>query len=183
MPANAARSVSWPTLFRTSHYPWVSWSRCALRQSRRAVVISHRSGPVRRLNYIRNSIKVVVDAYNGTVEFYVADPSDPIAANYRRIFPGLFKPFEAMPPELQRHIRYPEDLFQIQAKIYRAYHMDAPEVFYNRDDLWQFPRQLTGIDQAEGARNARMVPYYKEIAARRWRELKQKTKPKAARRS
>jgi hypothetical protein len=61
--------------------------------------------------------------------------------------------------------------------------MDAPEVFYNRDDLWQFPRQLTGIDQAEGARNARMVPYYKEIAARRWRELKQKTKPKAARRS
>jgi uncharacterized protein len=112
------------------------------------------------INYVRNSIKVVVDAYNGTVEFYVADPSDPIAANYRRIFPGLFKPFEAMPPELQRHIRYPEDLFQIQAKIYRAYHMDAPEVFYNRDDLWQFPRQLTGIDQAEGARNARMVPYY-----------------------
>jgi uncharacterized protein len=135
------------------------------------------------INYIRNSIKVVVDAYNGTVEFYVADPSDPIAANYRRIFPGLFKPFEAMPPELQRHIRYPEDLFQIQAQIYRAYHMDAPEVFYNREDLWQFPRQLTGIEQAEGARNARMVPYYKEIAARSWRELKQKTKPKASRRS
>jgi uncharacterized protein len=113
------------------------------------------------INYIRNSIKVVIDAYNGAVEFYVADSSDPIAATYRRIFP--FKPFEPMPPELQ--------------------HMDAPEVFYNREDLWQFPRPLTGIEQAEGARNTRMVPYYKEIAARSWRELKQKTKPKASRRS
>ena len=112
------------------------------------------------INYIRNSIKVVIDAYNGSVDFYVVDPSDPIAATYRRIFPSLFKPFEAMPPELQRHIRYPEDLFHIQAQIYRAYHMDAPEVFYNREDLWQFPRQLTDIGQAEGVRNARMAPYY-----------------------
>jgi uncharacterized protein len=112
------------------------------------------------INYIRNSIKVVVDAYNGTVEFYIVDPSDPIAATYRRIFPSLFKPFEAMPPELQRHIRYPEDLFYVQARIYRAYHMTAPEVFYNQEDLWQFPRQLTDIDRFEGARNVRMAPYY-----------------------
>ena len=109
------------------------------------------------INYIRNSVKVVIDAYNGTVSFYVADPSDPVIRTYRRIFPGLFKPFEAMAPDLQKHVRYPEDLFLIQAQTYRAYHMDAPEVFYNREDLWQFPRQPTGAD---GANNARMAPYY-----------------------
>ena len=100
--------------------------------------------PSADLNYIRNSVKVVVDAYNGTVDFYLVDPSDPIAATYQRIFPGLFKPFAAMPQDLQRHIRYPEDLFLIQAQVYRAYHMEAPEVFYNREDLWQFPRQPGG---------------------------------------
>ena len=67
------------------------------------------------LNYIRNSVKVVIDAYNGTVTFYVADAADPIVATYRRIFPALFKPLDAMPPDLQKHIRYPEDLFNIQA--------------------------------------------------------------------
>ena len=92
------------------------------------------------INYIRNSVKIVIDAYNGTVNFYVADPADPIIATYRRIFPSLFKPFAAMPSDLQKHIRYPEDLFPVQAQ-YRAYHMDAPEVFYNREDLWQFPRE------------------------------------------
>jgi uncharacterized protein len=113
------------------------------------------------LNYIRNSIKVVIDAYNGTVNFYVVGPqTDPITTTYRHIFPGLFKPFEAMPPELQHHIRYPEDLFRFQAQIYRAYRMEAPQVSYNREDLWQFPRQPTGIGLVEGARNARMVPYY-----------------------
>ena len=111
------------------------------------------------INYLRNSVKTVVDAYNGTVDFYVADPSDPIIATYRRIFPELLKPLEAMPRGLQRHIRYPEDFFRIQADIYRAYHMDAPEVFYNREDLWQFPRQPTGFDQG-GSGGARMAPYY-----------------------
>jgi uncharacterized membrane protein (UPF0182 family) len=94
------------------------------------------------------------------VNFYVADPSDAIAATYQRIFPGLFKPLEAMPPDLQKHIRYPEDLFLIQAQVYRAYHMDAPEVFYNREDLWQFPRQPTGLDGVRGGDGAMMVPYY-----------------------
>ena len=89
-------------------------------------------------------MKIVIDAYNGTVDFYVADPADAVIATYRRIFPGLFKPFAAMPADLQKHVRYPEDLFLIQAQMYRAYHMDAPEVFYNREDLWQFPRQPTG---------------------------------------
>src|SRR5438552_1172425 len=90
------------------------------------------------LNYIRNSVKVIVDAYNGTVDFYLMDPADPIAATYQRIFPSLFKPFAAMPPDLQKHIRYPEDLFLIQAQLYQAYHMEAVDVFYNREDLWQF---------------------------------------------
>jgi len=82
------------------------------------------------------------------------DASDPVAATYQRIFPELFKPLAAMPEDLQRHIRYPEDLFRIQAQMYRAYHMDSPEVFYNREDLWQVPRQ------PEGGPNARMIPYY-----------------------
>ena len=112
------------------------------------------------LNYIRNSVKVVIDAYNGTVTFYVADAADPIVATYRRIFPSLFKPFDAMPPDLQRHIRYPEDLFTIQALQYRAYHMDAPEVFYNREDLWQFPREPTAPDEMNAGGETRMVPYY-----------------------
>jgi hypothetical protein len=110
--------------------------------------------PGLELNYIRNAVKVVIDAYNGTVSFYVADSSDPIAATYQRIFPGLFKPLADMPQDLQKHIRYPEDLFFIQAQVYRTYHMNSPEVFYNREDLWQFPRQPTGGDEAT------MAPYY-----------------------
>ncbi len=118
-----------------------------------------RPQPEEDTNYIRNSVKVVIDAYNGTVAFYVADPADPVVATYRHIFPTLFKPFDAMPPDLQTHIRYPEDLFRIQALQYRAYHMVAPEVFYNREDLWQFPREPTAPDGIDG-RNAKMAPYY-----------------------
>ena len=106
------------------------------------------------LNYIRNSVKIVVDAFNGSVDFYLIDPGDPIAATYRRIFPALFKPFAAMPPDLQKHIRYPEDLFLIQARLFQTYHMDAAEVFYNREDLWQFPRQPGGDGISV------MTPYY-----------------------
>jgi uncharacterized membrane protein (UPF0182 family) len=106
------------------------------------------------LNYIRNSVKVVIDAYNGTVDFYLMDTADPIAATYQRIFPSLFKPFAAMPSDLQKHIRYPEDLFQIQARLYQTYHMEAADVFYNREDLWQFPRQPGGDGTAP------MAPYY-----------------------
>jgi len=110
--------------------------------------------PGLELNYIRNAVKVVIDAYNGKVNFYVADPSDPIAATYQRVFPALFKPLAAMSQDLQKHIRYPEDLFFIQAQVYRTYHMKSAEVFYNREDLWQFPRQPTGGDEAT------MAPYY-----------------------
>jgi uncharacterized protein len=112
--------------------------------------------PVQRfdLNYIRNSVKIVIDAYNGTVDFYLTDAADPIAKTYQRIFPNLFKPFAAMPSDLQKHIRYPEDLFRIQAQIYQAYHMDSADVFYNREDLWQFPREPGG----DGT--TLMLPYY-----------------------
>jgi uncharacterized membrane protein (UPF0182 family) len=82
------------------------------------------------------------------------DSADPIAATYQRIFPSLFKPFAAMPPDLQKHIRYPEDLFQIQARLYQTYHLEAADVFYNREDLWQFPRQPGG----DGT--AMTEPYY-----------------------
>jgi uncharacterized membrane protein (UPF0182 family) len=106
------------------------------------------------LNYIRNSVKIVVDAYNGTVDFYLIDSRDPVAATYQRIFPHLFKPFTAMPADLQKHIRYPEDLFLIQARLFQTYHMEAADVFYNREDLWQFPRQPGG----DGT--TMMAPYY-----------------------
>jgi len=112
-------------------------------------------------NYIRNSVKIVIDAYNGSVSFYVSDPADPIIETYRGIFPTLFKPFAAMPADLQAHTRYPEDMFLIQAELYRAYHMTAPEVFYNREDLWQFPRQPNGIDDDSG--DSQMAPYYINI--------------------
>jgi uncharacterized membrane protein (UPF0182 family) len=114
------------------------------------------SEPVRSraFNYIRNSIKIVIDAYEGTVGFYLVDPSDPVARTWQAIFPGLFKPFDSMPNDLQKHIRYPEDLFRVQAEMYRAYHMDSAEVFYNREDFWQLPRQ-----PSEGGSVA-IVPYY-----------------------
>lgn len=88
------------------------------------------------LSYMRNSVKVVIDAYNGTTTFYVFDKNDPILADYRRIFPSLFKDASAMPPDLRRHVRYPELLLKLQAAVYALYHMTDPEVFYNREDLW-----------------------------------------------
>jgi len=88
------------------------------------------------INYMRNSVKVVVDAYDGTTTFYVFDPDDPIIAAYRRIFPTLFKDAAMMPPGLRKHVRYPELLLKLQAEVYGLYHMTDPEAFYNREDLW-----------------------------------------------
>jgi uncharacterized membrane protein (UPF0182 family) len=88
------------------------------------------------INYMRNSVKVVIDAYDGTTTFYVFDPDDPIIAAYRRIFPSLFKDAAMMPPGLRKHVRYPELLFKLQAEVYGLYHMTDPEAFYNREDLW-----------------------------------------------
>ncbi len=94
-----------------------------------------------QINYIRNSVKVVVDAYTGETTFYVADAADPIIQTWERIYPHLFKPISAIPTDLHAHIRYPEQLFLIQAQIYGTYHMTDPAVFYNREDVWTFPRE------------------------------------------
>ncbi len=106
------------------------------------------------INYIRNAVKIVVDAYDGTPAFYVADPDDPIVRTYQRIFPTLFQPLEGLPPGLREHLRYPEDLFLVQANMYGTYHMTDPEVFYNKEDLWNFPQENYGGTAVT------MEPYY-----------------------
>jgi uncharacterized membrane protein (UPF0182 family) len=106
------------------------------------------------VNYIRNSVKVVIDAYNGDVSYYVIDPSDPLIRTYEKIFPTLFKPISEMPAFLRRHIRYPMDLFQIQADMFRTFHMTNPQVFYNQEDLWSLPKEV--YNQQEQP----MLPYY-----------------------
>jgi uncharacterized membrane protein (UPF0182 family) len=96
-----------------------------------------------RVNYVRNSVKVVVDAYDGTPTFYVFDPEDPVIAAYRRVFPALFKDAAAMPEGLRSHVRYPELLLALQADVYGLYHMTNPQVFYNREDLWTVASEVT----------------------------------------
>jgi uncharacterized membrane protein (UPF0182 family) len=97
--------------------------------------------PFEGINYMRNSVKVIVDAYNGSVDFYIADPSDPVILTYAEIFPGLFKAMKEMPVELLSHMRYPETFLSLQARVYATYHMTDPVVFYNREDLWQIPNE------------------------------------------
>jgi uncharacterized membrane protein (UPF0182 family) len=99
------------------------------------------------INYMRNSVKVVVDAYDGTTTFYVFDPDDPIIAAYRRIFPSLFKDAAMMPPGLRKHVRYPELLLKLQAEVYGLYHMTDPAAFYNREDLWTVATEV-GMSEA-----------------------------------
>ncbi|MBD3304879.1 UPF0182 family protein [candidate division KSB3 bacterium] len=108
----------------------------------------------RPINYIRNSVKIVVDAYNGSVEFYIIDQDDPLIQTYQNIFPDLFKDFADMPDGLKAHIRYPQDLFQIQMLQYNTYHMKDPKVFYNKEDLWTIPQENYGGETIS------MEPYY-----------------------
>ncbi len=95
-------------------------------------------------NYIRNSVKATVDAYTGKISLYVFDPDDPIIQSYEHLFPKLFKPASEMPADLRRHARYPEALFQAQAEAYRSFHMRDPQVFYNKEDLWDIAHNLFG---------------------------------------
>jgi uncharacterized membrane protein (UPF0182 family) len=108
------------------------------------------------LNYIRNSVKATVDAYDGTVRIYVFDEEDPILASYRRLFPKLFSPKSAMPADLRAHARYPETMFRVQAEIYRTYHMTDPEAFYNKEDVWDLARNLN----SPGGRPQPVTPTY-----------------------
>lgn len=91
------------------------------------------------INYIRNSVKAVVDAYNGTVTFYQADADDPIIRTYAKIFPNAFRPLSEMPKNLIVHVRYPEEIFALQTAVYSTYHMDDPQIFYNKEDQWEIP--------------------------------------------
>ena len=107
-----------------------------------------------RINYIRNSVKAVVDAYNGTVSYYRMDTQDPIIAAYAEIFPGLFRDLGEMSEDLRTHLRYPKDMFKYQAMIYRSYHMQDVQVFYNQEDLWEIPNEIYRD------RPQMMEPYY-----------------------
>lgn len=108
----------------------------------------------RNFNYIRNSVKIVVNAYNGSVQFYVVDPSDPLIQTWQQVFPDLFKPLEEMPITLKAHIRYPKDLFNIQSERLLTYHMTDAQVFYNREDQWRIPQEIYGGKQQP------IKPYY-----------------------
>ena len=114
------------------------------------------SEPLRRQgpNYMRNPVKAVVDAYHGSVDFYLSDPTDPVIRSFAKIFPGLMKPMDAMPEDLRAHVRYPEDFFSIQAHVYATYHVQDPQVFFNKEDILSIPRQR--MDGREGD----MEPYY-----------------------
>ena len=111
--------------------------------------------PIERgINYINNSVKIVIDAYNGNVSFYVINPKDPLIQTYKKIYPKLFKPFRDMPGFLKAHIRYPTDLFNIQTKMYNVYHMTDPKVFYNQEDYWEIPNEIYSNKEQK------MFPYY-----------------------
>ncbi len=107
------------------------------------------SGVKGSTNYIRNSVKVVIDAYNGNVDFYVVDEDDQIAQTFKKIYPKLFKSVDAMPQELREHVRYPNSLFEIQAGIYTRYHMNDVKVFYQKEDLWDIAHEIYGTDEVK----------------------------------
>jgi hypothetical protein len=114
----------------------------------------HPAGFASSVNYMRNSVKIVADMYDGSVQFYAMDPNDPILAAYSRAFPGVFQDLASLPPDLKAHLRYPQDLFAIQADEYKTFHMTDPQVFYNREDLWVAPNETYVGHQAP------MEPYY-----------------------
>ncbi len=105
-------------------------------------------------NYIRNSVKIIVDAYTGDVQFYIIDNEDPLIQTYSNIFPNLFKDISEMPEGLFEHIRYPLYIFSVQADLYSTYHMTDPQVFYNKEDKWHIPREIYGEEETD------MIPYY-----------------------
>src|SRR5215475_5115135 len=106
------------------------------------------------VNYIRNSVKAVVDAYHGAVQLYIADESDPMIQTYARIYPGTLKPLSEMPEGLRAHLRYPEDIFELQSRVYSTFHMNQPQIFYNKEDLW-----TTASMDVDG-KSMEMDPYY-----------------------
>lgn len=132
----------WDAYTHSSHYPYSK---------------PFESGEFRRklFNYLRNSVKITIDAYTGDVKAYVVDETDPLIQVYRRVFPRLFRPFAEMPPELREHIRYPQSLFTVQAAMLQLYHMKDPRVFFNKEDAWVIARELFA-----GTTPQPVEPYY-----------------------
>ena len=137
------------------------WMRDAYTLTNAYPYSKHTQAGTMDFNYIRNSVKVVVDAYTGKVDTYIIETplKDPIIRTYAKIYPGVFKPIAKMPTELHDHIRYPENLFQIQTNMYQRYHMDLPTEFYNNSDLWDIPMRAELTDQSDSAGEP-MQPYY-----------------------
>jgi len=137
----------------------LSWIIDAFTTSDSYPYSTHYSLADSRINYVRNTVKVVIDAYDGTTTFYVFDPQDPIITAYRQIFPGLFRDAAAMPPTLRKHVRYPELLLKLQAAAYALYHMTDPQVFYNREDLWAVASEV-GMDESGQQATLTMEPNF-----------------------
>jgi uncharacterized protein len=133
----------------------LSWIMDAFTVSSNYPYSTHYNLGENSVNYMRNSVKVVVDAYTGATTLYVFDSEDPILATYRRVFPNLFKDGTAMPVDLRRHVRYPEDLFKMQSEVYGLYHMTNPQAFFNREDLWTVATE-TGTD-SNGQQTVQMM--------------------------
>jgi uncharacterized protein len=116
-------------------------------------------------SYMRNSVKLVIDAYDGTLRAYVSAPADPLIRTWARVFPGIFLPLDSMPKDLRAHIRYPDELYRVQTSLYTTYHMEAPEDFYHREDQWQIPTVTESAGGAGGA-GAGAVPFMRHIIMR-----------------
>ena len=137
----------------------LSWMIDAFTTSDSYPYATHTDGGDHAVNYMRNSVKVVVDPYNGSTTFYVFDPADPVLAAYRGLFPSLFRDAAEMPAGLRRHVRYPELLFRVQSAMYGLYHMTNPAVFFNREDLWTVATE-TASDSNGGQTARPMSPNY-----------------------
>lgn len=111
--------------------------------------------PYRGINYIRNSVKITIDAYDGTMTFFVTDEDDPLIRTWARVFPGLFTPMDEMPATIREHRRYPEGLFRVQSEVYRIYHMQNPNTFYNKEDVWEMP-----AEKFQSGQHQPIEPYY-----------------------
>jgi uncharacterized membrane protein (UPF0182 family) len=137
----------------------LSWVLDAFTQSDTYPYATHYAIDGQPINYMRNSVKVVVDAYDGTTTFYVFDSQDPILAAYRGLFPSLFKDAALMPAGLRKHVRYPELLLKLQAEVYSLYHMTKPSVFYNREDLWTVATEV-GMGEGGAQQTQTMQPNF-----------------------
>ncbi|HEX5874056.1 MAG TPA: UPF0182 family protein, partial [Pyrinomonadaceae bacterium] len=138
------------------------WIMDAFTQSAYFPYSSHHNVTGSSLNYIRNSVKVVIDAYNGSARFYVFDTQDPIIAAYRRIFPNLFQDANQMPADLRAHVRYPETLVRAQGEVYSLYHTQNPRIFFQREDVWNVAQTVT-VDKDGKRQSAAIDPYFVQM--------------------